>query len=333
MDPDFVIHVIKRKFEATGPPARVPNLKGKIFKAELVDGGIKVDNLGQYPFLKWDVFRKAFQLIRSHKGWAEKGNAMNAKLGENGLSFESIEGHIAQTVYDKKEGDAVFRRITPIASILIWAGICENVPNGLRLTDFACEDERVIRLHWNYFLALEKDVGILSRYVEFERNNFATYSIEMAHLLLSISSEVDVVSKALCSEIDHSAKAGGIKDYRKLIPQKYPEIRDEPVFLPRYNLSFKPWHSWHDDKIPEWWHAYNKVKHQRGEYFSKANLQNVINSISGLFVVIFYLRKAQIDNKKSMSFEQVLEILKPLPSLLRLDRHHYMFLSKEFGGT
>ncbi len=144
MDPDFIIHVIKRKFEATGPPARVPNLKGKIFKAELVDGGIKVDNLGQYPFLKWDVFRKAFQLIRSHKGWAEKGNAMKAKLGENGLSFESIEGHIAQTVYDKKEGDAVFRRITPIASILIWAGICENVPNGLRLTDFACEDERVI---------------------------------------------------------------------------------------------------------------------------------------------------------------------------------------------
>ena len=36
-------------------------------------------------------------------------------------------------------------------------------------------------LHWNYFLALEADLGTLSRFVELTANNFATYSIEQVH--------------------------------------------------------------------------------------------------------------------------------------------------------
>ena len=181
MNPDFVINIIKKKFEETGSPAEIPNFKGKLFKANLVNDGIKVDNLRHYSFLPWEVFREAFQVMRRFGGRAEKGNAMNSKLGETGLRFESIEGHIGYTIYDKKEGESVFRRITPIASILVWAGICENEPNWLRLTDLTREDERIIRLHWNYFLALDKDVEALSRYVEFDESNFDTYSNEMAH--------------------------------------------------------------------------------------------------------------------------------------------------------
>jgi len=46
-------------------------------------------------------------------------------------------------------------------------------------------------LHWNYFLALEADLGTLSRFVEFAEDNFATYSIEQVHLFLAAASEVD----------------------------------------------------------------------------------------------------------------------------------------------
>ena len=56
-------------------------------------------------------------------------------------------------------------------------------------------------LHWNYFLALEADVENLSRYIEFKKDNFRVYSIEIAHILLASSSEVDVVAKQLCNEI------------------------------------------------------------------------------------------------------------------------------------
>jgi len=329
MNHDFIIQAIKKKFEEVRSPANVPKLKGETFKAELVDGGIQVDNLGNEPFLKWDVFREVFQLIRSHGGWVEKGNAMNSKLGEAGLSFESIEGHIAHTVYGKKEGDNVFRRITPIANILIWAGICENEPNGLKLTDIACEDERIIRLHWNYFLALEKDVEGLSRFIEFEETNFKTYSIQLAHLLLGISSEVDVVSKALCKEIDFYSEAGTIKDYRKEITNKYFGITQEQVHMPLYNLNFKPWEMWRKDINPAWWNAYNNIKHNRSQHYHEANLENVLNALAGLLVMILFLKNAQTDNKKSRSNDNPLEFLRPLPQLYRFDDSYYAFLSKD----
>lgn len=44
-------------------------------------------------------------------------------------------------------------------------------------------DKAASRLHWNYFLALERDLEVLSRYVEFANRNYKTYSIELAHLL------------------------------------------------------------------------------------------------------------------------------------------------------
>jgi hypothetical protein len=60
---------------------------------------------------------------------------MNYKLGDDGLPMDSIEGHIAHVVYGKNPGDIIFRRIIPIACILVWAGICENGVGKLILTN------------------------------------------------------------------------------------------------------------------------------------------------------------------------------------------------------
>jgi hypothetical protein len=61
------------------------------------------------------------------------------------------------------------------------------------------------KLHWNYFLALERDLEVVSRYVEFSRPNFQVFSIELAHLLFAAASEVDVgngVGNGVKSTID-----------------------------------------------------------------------------------------------------------------------------------
>lgn len=60
---------------------------------------------------------------------------MNFKLGDERLPLDSIEGYITCCLYNKKIGDSVFRRVTPIAGILIWAGICENEPGYLVLNN------------------------------------------------------------------------------------------------------------------------------------------------------------------------------------------------------
>jgi hypothetical protein len=73
------------------------------------------------------------------------------------------------------------------------------------------------RPHWNYFLALEKDLEAASRYIEFSPDNFNTYSIELAHLLLSAASEVDTLAKCICSILDPKAKPENINEYRRII--------------------------------------------------------------------------------------------------------------------
>ncbi len=134
MDSNKVVDAIRSKFSVTGSPAKVPYIrKTGSFSAELTDTGIRVDNLGSQSFLPWTVSQETICVLIRNGGRAERGNAMNYKLGESGLSTDSIEGHIAHIVYDKSEGDSVFRRITPIAGILIWAGVCKAEPGELIL--------------------------------------------------------------------------------------------------------------------------------------------------------------------------------------------------------
>ncbi|MFC2026325.1 hypothetical protein ACFLUC_03935 [Chloroflexota bacterium] len=134
MDSNEVVTAIRSKFSVTGSPAKVPYIgRTGSFTAELTGTGIRVDNLGTQPFLPWAVFQEAINVIIRNGSRAERGNAMNYKLGESGLPLDSIEGHIAQVVYGKSEGDSVFRRITPIACILIWAGVCKAEPGELVL--------------------------------------------------------------------------------------------------------------------------------------------------------------------------------------------------------
>lgn len=128
---------IKRKLAETGNTASIPLLKGGgTFNAQLTEQGIIVDNLGAQPFLPWAVFEEAVNLLIRNGGSAERGDAMNSRLGEDNLPIDSIEGHIAHAVYGKSIGDAVFRRITPVACILIWAGVCEHAPGKLILRHF-----------------------------------------------------------------------------------------------------------------------------------------------------------------------------------------------------
>ena len=55
--------------------------------------------------------------------------------------------------------------------------------------------ENISLQHWNYFLALESDLGKLARFVEPTEANFRTFSLEIVRLFLAACSEIDVVAK------------------------------------------------------------------------------------------------------------------------------------------
>jgi|SRR5690606_13954549 len=178
--------------------------------------------------------------------------------------------------------------------------------------------------HWNYFLALEKDLEKLSRYIEFSDANLATYSIELAHILLSASSEIDVVMKQLCSLISND-KAQNINHYRTIVKKNIPNMMEEEFSIHRYGIANKPWEKWLLDQNPEWWWAYNKVKHERNVYFPEANLKNTINAMGALLVttVHYYKHLFSLEAKKEINVLDTTYELKPESSFITLNENYY----------
>jgi len=182
-------------------------------------------------------------------------------------------------------------------------------------------DVKESNLYWNYFLALEKDLEIVSRYVEFCEDNWSIYSIELVRLLLAVSSEVDVLLKELCKYLDNKVDCKNINDYKSVIKKCIPEFIEETVFVDRYGLTFQPWKNWQGEKNPIWWRSYNNVKHERSQFYKDANLKNVLYSFGALLITnfFFYKHKFKADIKKEVSNLDVTSKLKPDSNLITLN--------------
>jgi len=184
------------------------------------------------------------------------------------------------------------------------------------------------KLHWNYFLALERDMETVARYVEFAKDNFETYSIELAHLLFAAASEVDVLCRQFCEDIKPSVKdeRRNIHTFRKMLTKARPKIGTEQVFVRRFGLVLTLGDSWADPKKdpPEWWEAYNKVKHERGTHFKQATLKNALNALAALLIMFFYHR-CHVANKTGflISDQDITREFHPGSTLLRLDNWYY----------
>lgn len=170
-----------------------------------------------------------------------------------------------------------------------------------------------IESHWNYLLALEGDVERLSRFIEFDQRNFECFSIEISRILLASGAEVDVVCKQICKKLNPRSYASRIIPYQNEILASYPSIPDFKVWLPRYGLTLTPWENWNvPSNPPNWWTAYNKIKHHRDAQYHQANLHNALNALGGLFIMVLYLYKEKAE----------LGELVPFPKLLHVSEEH-----------
>jgi hypothetical protein len=210
--------------------------------------------------------------------------------------------------------------------------------------------------HWNYFLALENDLEAVSRYIEFCPDNFNTYSIELAHLLMSAASEVDTLAKCICRILDPKANPKNINDYRAIIKAaedsetygfggrgKRHIVKEEDrhrlsglkIYLARYGLELSPWESWAKNANPDWWHSYNNVKHQRNRYFNQASLKNALHAVGALLAINYvYCRLEIAKTKPDVRFQyqgrSVMRYLNP-SRFLRFAREFYDNPFSELG--
>ena len=180
------------------------------------------------------------------------------------------------------------------------------------------------KIHWNYFLAIQQDFELLSRYVEFSEGNNSTFSIELARIIMSASQEVDVIMKGICSLLDEN-NADNINDYRNVIKDKLSDLIDEEVFVARFGMRSQPWLNWKGDENPIWWRANNKIKHQRTNHFQKANLKNAFNALGALLIVNIYYYKLEKEKEigSAVSWKDTTCDLNCKDSFMKLKDEYY----------
>lgn len=187
-----------------------------------------------------------------------------------------------------------------------------------------------VRSYWNYFIELEEKVISTKRFVAFDKSNYSTFSIEYLKLLQAACSEIDVVAKIIAEQFDSEFKSQKNKNIYKwgfAIQNIFPNIDTIKVHFNNED-DFIPWKKWKYEKYkdaqnrtncrlvkgyenPDWWKAYNKVKHERTAPFkdsrskttktnyARANLKNLLSAMAALYILenLFLSRLDESDNK------------------------------------
>jgi hypothetical protein len=167
--------------------------------------------------------------------------------------------------------------------------------------------------HWQFFESVDDELHSLSRIIEFERENFSTFSVSLSRLYLSVASEIDVVAKLLCARIAPTEKPKRISEYRPLVMAEFPNFAQLRIEMPSHELDFQPWLSWSSGTSPQWWMTYNDV-HERSKYYRDANLGNVLESTAGLLVLLVYFHQPELYSKNSP--------IQPDFKMMRIDRRY-----------
>jgi hypothetical protein len=190
-------------------------------------------------------------------------------------------------------------------------------------------NEKFSMRYWDYFCALESDFKKISRFIDFSDDNLKTHSIELTRLILSSCSEIDVILKEICLELNENAKPTNIREYQKIIKKDLQGLIGEKVNIGFNFFGIQPFETWKNDKTPNWWKMYNEVKHQRNKFYKEANLENALNSISALFICVNYYYKIVLSDTmkkkgEEFTFKEVTMILKSDSNFMKFQADYYI---------
>lgn len=175
-----------------------------------------------------------------------------------------------------------------------------------------------IYLYWKNYISIEKEFTQTLNYVSLAEENYDTYSSAYIKILLQLGSEIDIVAKSYCQYHDEEFKGDKMSDYRSEIIRRKTDFSTTAVKIlqSRTIFSVKPWELWgivkedNTEETPNWWKAYNKVKHDRygsgcinnveQNYYKFANLKYTLYSLSALYqlLIYFYFDLAEEDRIK-----------------------------------
>jgi len=158
---------------------------------------------------------------------------------------------------------------------------------------------------WNNYKSIESDFITFLDFVPYYKSNLKMYSPKLTGLLLRIGGYVDSAFKEMANyfEFDeilvYDRRKGKMKREKNVIK----DIIDAcGVFESIYKLSsnnggvliakldsgdqsLHPFGGFSVVEKPEWWDAYNKVKHEYSLHFKKASIDKVLEGLAAAFLL------------------------------------------------
>ena len=145
----------------------------------------------------------------------------------------------------------------------------------------------------NSYNLIITDFRKILEYVSLIEDNLKISSHRNFELFLRSCTEFENICKFLVKKFklsDKSPDKFNIKDYKNLT-EKYPALVDMEVGFYLWEgmkpFSIKPFEGSKIEDSLVWHKDYNNVKHNRMEYFKNTNLENLIYTISGVFVLLY----------------------------------------------
>jgi hypothetical protein len=156
-------------------------------------------------------------------------------------------------------------------------------------------------------------------YIEPNDNNAHSYGHETRQLLIIAATEVESSLRAVLlannylAFSDRSAERLNTRDYVKLMaPMRLMEWTVRLTIHPAFG-SITPFATW-DEANPTtslpWYDAYNAVKHDRENSFSRATLRNAVEAVAAAYVLVL-AQFGEFDNRQFLGLDEFRQISKP----------------------
>ena len=162
---------------------------------------------------------------------------------------------------------------------------------------------------WTHYLSLEKELQEISEYVSIHKKNRYVFSFKIMQLYFAVCTDIDSIFKHIQSNLkpQEDSSSFNIKHHIKMLKDKFPLVRDTIVELKFSGqvLEFTPFEPLFLNSKDTWWKDYNSVKHSRSDNFHKANLDNLLNSLSALHILNLVYQVSLLDEKGIMGYGSV----------------------------
>lgn len=194
-------------------------------------------------------------------------------------------------------------------------------------------------LFWPVYKQIEKEFKELSYYITIDRKQLKTYSIKIADLILRTVAECENIASVICKNENikfkdkkgHLRKSVYFNEYIDALNDIF--ILDKKLVNPIYNnidenafdTKLQPFRkekikiNGKEKEIIPWYHAYNKIKHDRVRNFKQANLENLITALAGLFMLNVYLKNEIFYDKDDYDYKKIVSKIENFSDAFQID--------------